>query len=71
MDFRTHLRRCLRQASLDLRVRGVASWVLGVAVVAVLFGGAADLRGGGTPVGTLITARASVTYSNPNGSPGS
>ena len=71
MDFRTHLRRCLRQASLDLRVRGVASWVLGIAVAAVLFGAAADLRAGGTPVGTLITASASVTYTNPNGSPGS
>ena len=67
MGIRTHLRRCLRQASLDLRVRGVASWVRWTAVVVVLLGGAAELRGGGTPVGTLITSSASVSYSHPSG----
>ncbi len=70
MEFRTHLRRCLRQASLDLRVRGVASWVRWTAVVVVLLGGAAELRGGGTPVGTLITSSASVSYSHPSGTTG-
>ena len=70
MEFRTHLRRCLRQASLDLRVRGVASWVRWTAVVVVLLGGAAELRGGGTPMGTLITSSASVSYSHPSGTTG-
>ena len=70
MGIRTLLRRCLRQASLDLRVRGVASWVRWTAVAVVLFGGAAELRGGGTPAGTLITSSASVSYSLPNGTTG-
>ena len=94
MGFRTHLRRCLRQASPDLRVRGVASWVRWVAVVALLLGGAAEARAGGTPTevpvggtpaeapfggisaevlfagtpaGTPIPARASVSYTLPDG----
>ena len=71
MEFRTHFRRCLRQASSDLRVRGVPSWVRWTAIAAVLLGGAADARAGGTPAGTLIPASASVSYVGPNGTPGS
>ena len=71
MEFRTYLRRCLRQASLDLRVRGVASWVRWTAIAVVLLGGAAEAGAGGTPAGTLVTARASVSYTGPNGTPGS
>ncbi len=70
MEFRTYLRRCLRQASLDLRVRGVASWVRWIAVAAVLLGGVVEVRATGTPAGTLVTARASVSYTGPNGTPG-
>ena len=40
------------------------------AVAVVLLGGAAELRGGGTPMGTLITSSASVSYSLPNGTTG-
>ena len=70
MGFRTHFRRCLRQASLDPRVQGVASWMRWIAVTAVLLGGAAEARAGGTPAGTLISARATVTFTGPNGTPG-
>ena len=70
MGIRTLLRRCLRQASLDLRVRGVASWVRWTAIAVVLFGGAAELSAGGTPAGTLITSSASLSYSLPNGTTG-
>ena len=70
MGFRTHFRRCFRQASLDPRVQGVASWMRWIAVTAVLLGGAAEARAGGTPAGTLISARATVTFTGPNGTPG-
>ena len=42
-----------------------------VAVWAVLLGGAAEAPAGGIPAGTLIRARASLTYSQPNGATGS
>ena len=70
MNFRTYLRRCLGQASSDLRVRGVASWVRWTAVVVVLFSGVAEVRAIGTPAGTLVTANASVSFTSPNGTPG-